>query len=149
MIARPIRSIRVLIAASREYVKRNGAPQSPEDLAHHDFIAVGSRDSIAFIGPKEKIEVPVRVALRYRSLNGAAHAVAAGIGLSALPATFFEDPPLKSVLTPVLTDHPLEDTKLYAVYVSRTYLPLKIRAFVDFLMQRLATVPPAKLTVVS
>jgi DNA-binding transcriptional LysR family regulator len=138
----------VLIAASREYVKRNGAPQSPGELARHDYIAVGSRDTIAFIGPKEKIEVPVRVALRYRSLNGAAHAVAAGIGLTALPKPFFEDPPLKSVLTPVLTDYPLEDPKLYVVYVSRIYLPLKIRAFVDFFIQQLATRPPARLAVV-
>jgi DNA-binding transcriptional LysR family regulator len=148
LIARTVRPIPVLIAASREYVKRNGAPQSPEELAHHDFIATGSRDSIAFIGPKEKIEVPVRVALRCRSVNGAGHAVAAGIGLSALPQTFFEDPALKSVLTPVLTAYPLEDPKLYVVYVSRTYLPLKIRAFVDFLMQRLGTIPSTKLTAV-
>ena len=148
LIARPVRSIPVLLAASREYVKRNGAPQSPAQLAQHDFIAIGSRDTIAFIGPKEEIEVPIRVALRYRSLTGAAHAVAAGIGLSALPQTFFEDPPLKSILTPVLTDYPLQNPKLYAVYISRSYLPLKIRTFVDFLMQQFATVPrPAKLTV--
>jgi DNA-binding transcriptional LysR family regulator len=143
LVARAIRSIPVLIAASREYLKLNGTPQSPEELAHHDFIAVRGHDSITFIGPKEKIEVPVRVALRYRSVSGAAHAVAAGIGLSALPETFFEDPLLKSVLTPVLTDYPLEDPKLYVVYVSRTYLPLKIRTFVDFFMQQLAAVPPA------
>jgi DNA-binding transcriptional LysR family regulator len=148
LIARPIRPIPLLMAASREYVKRNGAPRSPEELAHHDFIAIGSRDSVAFFGPKEEIEFPVRVALRYRSLNGAAHAVAAGIGLSALPQTFFEDPSFKSVLTPVLVDYPLQDAKLYAVYISRSYLPLKIRTFVDFLMQQLATVPSAKLTAV-
>ena len=149
LIARAIRPIPLLIAASHEYVKHNGAPQSPEELAHHDFIAIGSRDTIAFIGPKENIEVPLRVALRCRSVNGAGHAVAAGIGLSALPQTFFEDPTLKSVLTPVLTDYPLEDSKLYVVYVSRTYLPLKIRAFVDFLMQQLATIPSVEPAVVS
>jgi DNA-binding transcriptional LysR family regulator len=148
LIARPVRSIPVLMAASREYVKRNGAPQSPEELAHHDFIAIGSRNSITFVGLKEKIEVPVRVALRYRSVSGAAHAVAAGIGLSALPQTFFEDAPLKSVLTPILTDYPLQDPKLYAVYISRSYLPLKIRTFVDFLIHQFATAPAAKLTVV-
>jgi DNA-binding transcriptional LysR family regulator len=148
LIARPIRPIPLLMAASREYVKRNGAPRSPEELAHHDFIAIGSRDSVAFFGPKEKIEFPVRVALRYRSLNGAAHAVAAGIGLSALPQTFFEDPSFKSVLTPVLIDYPLQDAKLYAVYISRSYLPLKIRTFVDFLMQQFTTAPAAKLTAV-
>jgi hypothetical protein len=31
------------------------------------------------------------------------------------------------------------------VYVSRKYLPLKIRAFIDFLMEFIARTPPSKL----
>ena len=38
------------IAASREYLKRNGAPKSPEELAHHDFVAVGNIDAISLTG---------------------------------------------------------------------------------------------------
>jgi DNA-binding transcriptional LysR family regulator len=139
LIARPVRSIPVFIAASHEYLKRNGAPKSPEELARHDFVAIGNLDSIVLAGPKERIEVPVRVALRYRSVNGVAHAVAAGIGLAPLPATFFEDPMFKAVLSPVLTEYPLQDPTLHVVYVSRRYLPLKIRTFVDFMMQQFST----------
>jgi DNA-binding transcriptional LysR family regulator len=39
-------------------------------------------------------------------------------------------------LTPILTDYPLAESTLYVVYVSRRYLPLKIRAFIDFLIDR-------------
>jgi DNA-binding transcriptional LysR family regulator len=132
LIARPLRTVSFYLAASRDYLKRHGAPQSPEDLAHHDFIAIGNLDSLQITGPKGQIEVPLRVALRYRSLAGVAHAVAAGIGLAPLPDLFFEDPMFRDVLKPVLTDCPLQEPTLHAVYVSRKHLPLKIRAFIDF-----------------
>jgi len=36
---------------------------------------------------------------------------------------------------PVLTEHPLRSPHLYAIYVSRKHLPLKIRTFVDHLFE--------------
>jgi DNA-binding transcriptional LysR family regulator len=104
-------------------------------------VAVGNIDAISLTGSEGKIEVPLRVVLRYRSMTGVVHAVAAGIGLAPLPAIVLEEAEFKEVLTPVLMDYPLQAPTLYAVYVSRRYLPLKIRAFIDFLMEWTATVP--------
>jgi len=145
LIARPLRPIRFFVAASREYLKRNGTPESPEDLARHDFVAIGNLDSLALTGPKGKIEVPLRVVLRYRSVSGAAHAVAAGIGLAPLPDLLFEDPLFNDVLKPVLAGYPLQEPTLHAVYVSRKHLPLKIRAFIDFVQERASRIPPPRL----
>jgi len=108
-------------------------------------VAIGNIDALSLTGSEGKIEVPLRVVLRYRSMTGVVHAVAAGIGLAPLPAIHFEEAEFKGVLTPVLTDYPLQAPTLYAVYVSRRYLPLKIRAFIDFLMEWTATVPLPKL----
>jgi len=36
---------------------------------------------------------------------------------------------------PVLADFPLWQTTLYLVYVSRRYVPLKIRSFIDFVIE--------------
>src|SRR5579863_1099826 len=145
LVARPIRPISFFIAASREYLKRHGAPKSPEDLARHDFVAIGNIDAISLTGSEGKIEVPLRVVLRYRSMTGVVHAVVAGIGLAPLPAIHFEDAEFKGVLTPVLTDYPVQGPTVYIVYVSRKYLPLKIRAFIDFLMERSAKIQQPKL----
>jgi DNA-binding transcriptional LysR family regulator len=145
LIARPLRTVSFFIAASREYLKRNGAPESPEDLARHDFVAVGNLDSLQLTGPKGKIEVPLRVVLRYRSMSGVANAVAAGIGLAPLPDLFFEDPMFKDVLKPVLTDFPLQEPTLHVVYVSRKHLPLKIRAFIDFVQEMASRIQPPRL----
>jgi DNA-binding transcriptional LysR family regulator len=141
LIARPIRPIPRYIAASRDYLKRHGAPKSPEDLAHHDFIAIGDVSAIPFSTPNGKIAIPLRVVLRYRSVAGVANAVAAGIGLAPLPDILFEEPQFQGVLTPVLMDYPIEEGTLYVVYVSRKYLPLKIRTFIDFVAQ-LPRIPP-------
>jgi DNA-binding transcriptional LysR family regulator len=145
LIARPVRPVSFFIAASREYLKRHGAPKSPAELAHHDFVAVGNIDAISLTGSEGKVEVPLRVVMRYRSMAGVVHAVAAGIGLAPLPDIHFEEPEFKGIVTPVLTDYPVQGPTLYVVYVSRKYLPLKIRAFIDFLMEWVAAVPIPKL----
>jgi DNA-binding transcriptional LysR family regulator len=141
LIARPIRPVSFFIAGSREYLKRHGAPKSPEELARHDFVAIGNIDTISLTGPEGKVEAPLRVVLRYRSMTGVVHAVAAGIGLAPMPDIHFEEPEFKGILTPVLTDYPVRGLTLYIVYVSRRYLPLKIRAFIDFLMELSARTP--------
>jgi DNA-binding transcriptional LysR family regulator len=138
LIARPLRPMPFLIAASVEYLRRCDAPQSPEDLAQHDCIMVGNGQSWHLAGPDGDIEIPARVVLRFgSSMNVAvAHAVCAGIGLASLPRMMFEDPMFKDVLRPVLVNHPLRHPHLYALYVSRKHLPLKIRTFLDHLIEK-------------
>jgi DNA-binding transcriptional LysR family regulator len=135
LIARPVRPTNFYLAGSREYLERKGTPIHPEDLEHHDFVAVGSVSSLSFVGPNGRFEVPIRVVLRYRSIGGVANAVAAGLGLAPVPAIMFEDPHFKDVLVPVVTGHSLAEMTMYFVYPSRKHVPLKIRSFVDFIME--------------
>jgi DNA-binding transcriptional LysR family regulator len=144
LIARPVRSVQFYMAGSREYLKRKGAPKVPEDLADHECVAVGSADTWILKGPTGKVEVTPRVVVRYRSMSGVANAVAAGIGLGPLPTIFFEDPVFKDILMPVMTEYHFREPTLYLVYVSRKYLPLKIRAFIDFILESISKVPPPK-----
>ena len=136
LIARPLRPMPFVIAASRSYLKRYGVPQSPQDLAQHDSLMVGNGQSWHLTGPHGDLEIPARVVLRFGSMSVAvAHAVCAGVGLAPLPRTLFEDPMFKEALCPVLTKYPLRHPHLYAIYVSRKHLPLKIRTFVDTLIE--------------
>lgn len=41
----------------------------------------------------------------------------------------------------ILTRHPLQEAIVYLVYVSRKYLPLKTRAFIDFAVEHVARLP--------
>jgi len=136
LIARPLRTVPFVIAASKDYLQRCGIPQSPEDLGQHDCIMVGNGQSWHLTGPDRDIEIPARVVLRFGSMSVAvAHAVCAGIGLGALPRMMFEDPMFRQALCPVLVKRPLRHLHLYAVYVSGKHLPLKIRTFIDQLVE--------------
>jgi len=140
LIARPVRSLPYLIAASREYIRRNGAPASPAELAGHDCIAAGM-DSWVFDGPTGRIEARARIVQRFRTAAGVPHAVAAGVGLAPLPLTLFEDPAFKDVLVPVLTEYRLSRT-LYFAYAGRRYVPLKTRCFMDFVLESASSALP-------
>lgn len=144
LIARPVRPAVFHLAASREYLKRKGIPQSLQDLDNHDFVAPGGQNALTLAGPQGSLVVPMRVVLRYRSIGGLANAVAAGIGLGPVPALLFDDPLFKNVLVPVLAEHTLGDLTMYFVYVSRKYVPLKIRTFVDFFVKYVSRFPPPK-----
>jgi DNA-binding transcriptional LysR family regulator len=144
LIARPVRPVHFVLGASREYIKRRGMPNSPDDLGRHDFVGVGNLDALAFKGPNGLIEVPIRVVLRYRTSFGVAHAVAASIGLAPLPIVLFEDPVFREILVPVMTRFPLREPIMYLVYISRKYVPLKIRSFIDFMVERIPNLPEPK-----
>jgi DNA-binding transcriptional LysR family regulator len=136
LIARPLRQVSFVFAASRDYLERCGTPQSPEDLANHDCVMIGNGHSWSLTGPSGNIEAPARVVLRFAAMSIAVtHAVCAGIGLAPLPRMTLEDPMFKEVLFPILTKYPFKPRHIYAVYVSRKHLPLKIRTFVDHLVE--------------
>lgn len=135
LITRPVRPLPFVVAASRDYLKRHGAPESPDDLARHDCIAVGGMDAWVFDEPSGKTEIPARIVQRVRSTAAVPYAVAAGAGLAPVPLTVFEDPPFNEMLIPVLRDRPLRHTTLYLVYLSRKHVPLKIRTFIDFVVE--------------
>ena len=131
VVARPLLPAVFQLAASHDYLKRRGVPKFPEDLAQHELIAVG--DMLNCL--PRPAGTGKGVVLRYRSIDGVADAVAAGIGIAPVPAVLFEDPAFREVLTPVLPDYPLRQATLYVVYASRRFLPPKLRTFVDFIVE--------------
>jgi DNA-binding transcriptional LysR family regulator len=136
VVARPLLQTVFQLAASHDYLKRRGVPKFPEDLAQHEFIAVGDMlNCLPRPAGTGKGGGSVRVVLRYRSIDGVANAVAAGIGIAPVPAVLFEDPAFREVLTPVFPDYPLRQATLYVVYASRRFLPPKLRTFVDFIVE--------------
>jgi DNA-binding transcriptional LysR family regulator len=146
LIARRLRSVPFVIAASPEYLERRGEPKSVEDLAKHDCVMVGSGQSWDLAGPNGRVRIPARVVLRFCSATAAvAHAVVAGIGLAALPLSVIEEPLFKGRLRPVLAKHPLRQPDLYALYVSRKHMPAKIRTFIDHCVEYFGVLPPARL----
>jgi len=136
IVARRVRPVPFRLAASRSYLDRNGIPKVPEDLSRHDFITTaGGLESVSLHRAEGPIEIPLRVALRCRTVADVAVTVAGGMGLALLPAALFHDPPFVNVLKPVLTEYPLKESTLYLLYPGRKYLSFKIRAFIDLALE--------------
>ena len=92
----------------------------------------------------EKGEAELHVVLRYRSTEGVANAVAAGIGIAPVSGALFEDPAFREVLTPILPEYPLQQGMLYVVYASHKFVAPKLRTFVDLTAEFLASVREPK-----
>jgi DNA-binding transcriptional LysR family regulator len=135
VVARRVRTVPFRLAASRAYLERNGIPRVPEDLTRHDFITAGGPETLSLETPQGTVEIPLRVALRCRTLADVAITVAGGMGLALLPAALLNDPAFVNVLRPVLPEFRLREFNLYLLYAGRKFLPFKSRAFIDLVLE--------------
>ena len=137
LIATKIGMIRRVFAASPGYLEARGTPQKPGDLVGHDCIGVQGLTGPSFRSVSNDAEVPVRYRLIVNSADAAIDAAKAGLGiisvLSHHVASDFRD----GTLVPVLPALKRETLPLSLVHPSGEYLPLKLRAFLDFVTPRL------------
>jgi DNA-binding transcriptional LysR family regulator len=135
VVARRVRSVPFRLAASRAYLERHGVPKTPEELGRHDFVTAGGPETLSLETPQGTMEIPVRVALRCRTLADVAITVAGGVGIALLPAALLNEGAFANVLRPVLTEVPLRESTLYLIYPGRKHVPFKARAFIDLVLE--------------
>jgi DNA-binding transcriptional LysR family regulator len=145
LVARRLATIRIVVCAAPEYLRRRGTPRAPPDLAGHNCLLYTISERPAewtFAGPQGT--TTVRVAGSLRANNGdLLHAAAlAGEGLVVLPTFIVGDDLRQGKLVRVLPRYCQPDLAAYAVYPTRRHLPAKVRSFVDFLAQAISDPPP-------
>ena len=143
LIARRIGSMRLVACASPDYLKRNGTPKHPDDLAHHNCFTyeyAPIKNQWTF-QDRKKNQIKVRIDGSVHANNGEmlAAIAAAGVGI-ALEPDFIVNPLLASgALVEILKTFRPAPSNIYAVYASRRHLSAKVRTFVDFLAERFST----------
>lgn len=132
---------RVLVAAPA-YLARAGTPKTPADLAQHNCLLYISgtavRDEWTF--RKGTATTPIRASGNIKMNDGMALAASAcaGAGITVLDRVMVEPELASGVLVELLPDYRLAaGPPVYAVYPARKWLPLKTKAFVAFLQERL------------
>lgn len=146
LVARKLSSNRRVLCASPEYLRRHSMPRTPADLEQHECLLLvgseGRRDVWRFGSGGD--EIAVRVSGRIEGNQGELlrDAAVAGLGI-AMHSTWHVNGDLRAGrLQVVLPDYPLPDTGIHAVMPQRRLVPPRVRAFVDFLADRLGEVPP-------
>ncbi|MBV9461607.1 MAG: LysR family transcriptional regulator [Bradyrhizobium sp.] len=140
LVARKLMSMQQVVCGSCAYFEVNGRPSHPRDLQQHNclrFSLSGHADEWAFSKGAERERVSVTGRYRATSSFAVRDAMRAGCGLSLLPRVYVKDDLAEGTLEAVLNDWTCADYSVYAIYPSRRYVPAKVRAFLDFIVDEL------------
>ena len=158
LIGRPMGSSRRMIAASPGYLARYGEPKTPEDLKQHHLINVLDVHTGRLVGwvfnrdgQLFRHELPGVIAFNH----GGPRVEAAIRDMGVVQALSFQltHPLRKGLLKRLLRDWEGEGGSLSIFYQKNRHLSAKLRAFVDFMLERYPPdkelEPPAELSVPS
>ena len=137
LIATRVGTISRVFAASPRYLDSRGIPQEPADLVGHDCIGVQGFTGSGFWSVASDVEIPVRYRLIVNSTDAACEAAKEGMGIVSVFSHHVVSDFRDGTLVLVLPDLKRETLPLSLVRASGEYLPLKLRAFLDFVTSRL------------
>ncbi|MGP9823567.1 LysR family transcriptional regulator [Ectopseudomonas khazarica] len=140
LIARPLLTLRHVLCAAPQYLRRHGTPQVPEDLQALECVQFSlsghAREWVFQRGEQvRRLEVCGRYSVN--SSLALCAALRAGHGISLVPEIYVRDDLAQGRLQPLLEDWQMMQTQLYAIYPSRRQLQAKVRVFIDFLLEEL------------
>ncbi|GGD57031.1 LysR family transcriptional regulator [Croceicoccus mobilis] len=140
-VTRRVLRARRAICASPSYFQHHGEPKNPADLERHDGIVI-CRDNepidrwmFEVDGRMESFRIPVALSSNSGEVVEQWALDGAGIALKSLwdVEQFLEG----GQLVECLRDYSREDADMFLIYPERRGLPSRVRAFIDFLDERL------------
>ena len=148
-IARRIATAEVVLCATPDYLDRNGRPAHPRDLAGHDTlmpIPPSEQRELSFKpawggGDPEIVELKRLPPLMTTHGDMLYAAALAGLGIAGLPSFIAEDALMEQALERVLPQWHLQTVTLFAAMSTRKHVPMRTRAFVDFLVSTFGSSP--------
>lgn len=143
LISRRLAPHRLLPYASEDYLKREGTPTHPRELAEHVCLrGAGARQNAwQFRRSGRAVVVEPRGRFRTNDLQARLEMTLSGAGIALLPPWLAERAPqargLRRLL-PAWTVDTGDDAAIWFVYPPKKTVSSKVRAFVDFYAARLA-----------
>jgi DNA-binding transcriptional LysR family regulator len=140
--ARRLRTVKMHVIASPDYLAENGEPRHPAQLGEHRCIGYSlssSPESWRFTRP-DGSEAVVRVAGPLRVNNGEAMlpALCGGLGIGLLPDFICEADINVGRLKPILTDWRVPPIAIHILTPPGSFRPRRVTALIDFLAEKLA-----------
>jgi DNA-binding transcriptional LysR family regulator len=131
-----------VMCASPAYLASRGTPRIPEDLASHDCIIDAGIPTPTptlwtFVRDKAEFAVSVRPRLVVPNVEAACDAARAGIGITRGLFPHIAASLEAGTLVTVLDDFQTMTLPVAFVYAAGRFLPIKVRAFLDFAAPRL------------
>ena len=140
MIATRIGSIRVVVCGSPSYLTARGSPKELSDLRNHDCITiddVASPPGWKFGKGNRQIVVPIQSRLTVNTSEAAVLAAVEGVGLARVMSYKMDAARRAGTLAVVLDKFEPEPLPAHIFYAERKPVPLKLRAFLNWMTPRL------------
>ncbi|TCL72934.1 LysR substrate-binding domain-containing protein [Rhizobium sp. BK251] len=132
------------VIASPAYLERHGLPKRPEDLASHNCLGFNFSQAMSlwpFRDPAtgERLEIPVHGNFLANSGATVRQLALAGLGIARIGQFHVQDDIDSGRLINLLEAFsPGDKEPVHAVFLGHAHLALRIRAFVDFLVDHIA-----------
>jgi DNA-binding transcriptional LysR family regulator len=141
--ARKLGESRRMIVAAPDYLARCGTPVRPEDLHRHNclnFNFCRVEPVWPFRVDGQDVALTVKGSIEANNGETLGQLAAAGVGIARVGAFSVVDDVAAGRLVPVLEElNPGDVELIHAVFVGGANTPARVRAFVDFLAERLTT----------
>lgn len=148
LMARHIAPSRRVLVCSPDYARRNGVPETIEDIQQHDCICYGSASIAPYwqFVPSKEGEPPRQIVVRGRvHLNNGESmrdAAIAGLGIATLPVFIAANALRDGKLIELLPESPPTADTIHAVYPQTRYVSRAVRALIDTLVAAFEKAPP-------
>ncbi|WCP68934.1 LysR substrate-binding domain-containing protein [Vibrio tubiashii] len=145
LVAKRLAPCRSVLCAAPGYLSLHGLPSKPSDLSKHSCLQYsyyrgGSEWSLHSAGNEFKVIPKGRLVVN--NSEAIRRAVLGGSGIANLPTFIAGKDIAAGNLQVVLSDYALPSHAVYAVFPEKKHMPHKVRAFIDFINQRLGTETP-------
>jgi len=137
-------TVRWVTFAAPEYLKRRGLPQHPTDLARHRLlqsIAIEAALEWPYRENGEPLSVRIEPRLRMNTNDAVAELVARGWGISRLISYQIAPYLTDGRLQTILSEFEPPPMPVHVVHQEGRMVSTKVRAFVDFMVDRLRADP--------
>ena len=133
-------SVRVVLCASKEYLRQRGVPRVPQDLLEHSIIASsagGNAIDWRFGGRALRLQPRLTVTTN----DAAIEAALRGFGITRLLSYQVASQLEAGKLRVVLDEHEPSPRPIHIVHRERRHASTKVRAFIDLMAERLRADP--------
>jgi DNA-binding transcriptional LysR family regulator len=136
LVALRVGEVRHVVCASPDYFKTHGTPRSPAELEDHDCITF-----VALTGTEEwsfgEQTVPVRSRLVVNTAEAAIDAALVGTGITRVLSYQVAEEVADKRLVLALQKFEPSSVPVHLVHTGGPAMPVKCRAFIDFVLPRL------------
>ncbi len=137
LISRRLLTGQMLVCATPGYLATHGTPRCPEDLLEHAYLSLpteGPDSTPVFAGPAGEARLRARNVMTVNNTEILRQLTLRGAGIAILPSYLVAADLACGQLTQLMPEYRLAPVDVVIAYASRSYMPSKVRSFIDHLV---------------